>query len=130
MLSACAPRRNCTSGAGAAGPATSGFRIALVSGMGGSAERARSSAVDLGLLEAAAIVDVHRLPFGEGVDHGGPSLAVAVSGLLHAAERKLHFRADRRTVHVGDPRLDVADGAHRAVHVARVDRGAEPEGGA
>src|SRR6266850_7897739 len=98
MLSGCAPLRNSTSGAGPAGPATC-LAIDLVSGMSVKAPSARPSAVDLGLLKAAAVVDVHRLPLGEGVDHGRAPLAVAVSGLLDAAERELHFRADRRAVH-------------------------------
>src|SRR5690349_11809579 len=84
--------------------------------------------VDLGLLELAAVVDVHRLPLGERVDHGRTAFAMAVPGLLHAAERKLHLGTDRRTVDVRDARLDVADRAHGAIHVGRVDRGAEAVG--
>src|SRR5690349_11951713 len=76
--------------------------------------------VDLGLLKLARIVDVNRLPFRERVDHGRAAFAVAVPGFLHAAEGELHFGADGRAVHVGNAGLDVPDGAHRLVHVARV----------
>ena len=51
--------------------------------------------VDLGALEAAAEVDVDRLPLGVRVERGVAGLAVAVAGLLPAAEREVRLGAGR-----------------------------------
>src|SRR5581483_8413615 len=83
--------------------------------------------VDLRLLQPARVVDVDRLPLGEDVERRLPGLAVAVTGLLRAAERQVHLGADRARVDVRDPGLEVADRAERPVHVAREDRRREPE---
>ena len=51
--------------------------------------------VDLGPLQPAAEVDVDRLPLGERVERGVAGLAVAVAGLLPAAERQVRLGAGR-----------------------------------
>ncbi len=60
--------------------------------------------VDLGALQAAAVVDVDRLPLGELVEHVAAGLAVAVAGVLGAAEGQLDLGADGRRVDVDDAR--------------------------
>src|SRR5579862_4993393 len=85
------------------------------------------SIVDLRALELARIVDIDRLPLGEHVERRLPRLAMPVAGVLRPAEREMHLGADRAGVHVRDPSLEVAHRAERAVHVAREDRGREPE---
>src|SRR5262245_38395772 len=67
-----------------------------------------SLGVDLCALELARVVDVDRLPLGEDVERRLARLAVAVAGVLRAAERQVHLGADRAGVDVGDPRLEVA----------------------
>src|SRR5215210_1184238 len=64
--------------------------------------------VDLRALELAGVVDVDRLPLREDVERRLARLAVAVAGLLHAAERQVHLRARRARVDVRDPGLKVA----------------------
>src|SRR5438105_11298807 len=78
--------------------------------------------VDLGLLQLARKVHVDRLPLREHIDPGDPRLAVAVPRVLHAPERKMDFRPDRRRVDVEEPRLEVAHRREGLVDVARVDR--------
>ena len=51
------------------------------------------------------VVDVDRLPLGEDVERRLARLAVAVAGLLGAAEREVHLGAGRAGVDVGDPGL-------------------------
>src|SRR5262245_13659095 len=53
-------------------------------------------AVDLGLLQLSAEVDVHRLPFGENVESGVCRLAVPVTRLFGPAEWKLDLGPDGR----------------------------------
>src|SRR5882724_10440279 len=77
-------------------------------------------------LQTARVVDVDRLPLREDVESGLPRLAVTVAGVLRAAERQMHLGAGRAGVDVRDPRLQVAHGAERLVHVAREDGGREP----
>ena len=88
---------------------------------------AQVARVDLGLLELPRVVDVDRLPLGEDVERGLARLAVAVAGLLRAAEREMHLGADRARVDVGDARVEVAHRAERRVHVAGEDRRREAE---
>src|SRR5439155_1772464 len=66
--------------------------------------------VDLGALEAPREVDVDRLPLGKRVERGVARLAVAVAGLLPAAEREVRLGARRAGVDVADAGLE---GAHR-----------------
>src|SRR5215210_7227035 len=49
------------------------------------------------------------------------TLAVPVSGLLYPAERKMGLCADRRGVDVGDPVVQLVEGAKGQVHVARIE---------
>src|SRR4029078_5682465 len=65
--------------------------------------------VDLGALQAAAEIHIHRLPLGEDVARCGPSLAVPVARRLRAAEREMPLRTDRRRVDVEDPGVHIAD---------------------
>src|SRR6266851_9476251 len=77
--------------------------------------------IDLSALELVRIVDVDGLPFGEEIDGGNGGFAVAVAGLLRAAEGQVCFRANRRGVDVDNPRVQIAGGLEGAIHVARVD---------
>src|SRR5262245_40556295 len=58
------------------------------------------SGVDLRLLERSGVVDVDALPFGEHLERLHACLAVAVAGVLGAAEREVGLRADGGSVHV------------------------------
>src|SRR6476659_1610894 len=80
-----------------------------------------SLVVNLGALEAAAEVDVDRLPLGERVERRVAGLAVAVAGLLPAAERQVRLGAGRARIHVDDARLQVAHRPERRVGIARED---------
>ncbi len=80
--------------------------------------------VDLGALQLVGVVDVDRFPGGEEVD-GAVAFAVAVAGVLDAAEGQMDFGADGGRVDVGDAGLEVADGGEGAVHVLGVERGGE-----
>src|SRR5437667_7811192 len=77
--------------------------------------------IDLGALELVGIIDVHRLPLGEEIDGSNGRFAVAVAGLLRAAEGQVCFRADRRGVYVNNPGIQIAGGLEGAIHVSRVD---------
>ncbi len=82
--------------------------------------------VDLGLLQPARVVDVHRLDLAELLDASGAGLAEPVAGVLRAAERQRDLGADRRCVDVHDAGVDAVDELQRRVDVARVDRGGQP----
>src|SRR5205814_1169915 len=84
--------------------------------------RAALRNVDLRLLQPARIVDEDRLPLGELVERRGARLAVAVASVLDPAERHLDLRADRGSVHIDDPRLQLPHGFEGPVDVTRVDR--------
>src|SRR5688500_2592239 len=56
--------------------------------------------INLCALQRARVIDVDRLPLREYVDSGDARFAVAVPGLLDAAERQVHLGADRGGVHV------------------------------
>src|SRR5207244_12728359 len=75
--------------------------------------------VDLRLLQLAAVVDVDRLPLGEDVERRLPRLAMAVAGVLRSSEGEMDLGADRAGVDVRDPRLQIAHGPERLVHVTR-----------
>ena len=77
--------------------------------------------VDLGALEFVGVVDVDRFPGGEEVD-GAVAFAVAVAGVLDAAEGQVDFCADGGRVDVGDAGFEVADGGEGAVEVLGVER--------
>src|SRR5919201_5063042 len=83
---------------------------------------ARLDVVDLGPLQAAGVVDVERLPFGEDVERGLAGLAVAVAGVLRAAERQVDLGSDRAGVDVRDAGVEVAHRAEGLVDVAAEDR--------
>src|SRR5437870_4415112 len=78
--------------------------------------------VDLGALQAPREVDVDRLPLGERVERGVTGLAVAVAGLLPAAEWQVRLGARRAGVDVDDARLEVAHRPEGRVRVAGEDR--------
>src|SRR4029079_9201819 len=80
----------------------------------------------LSALKLAAEVDVYRLPFREHVERGGAGLAVAVAGVLGAAEWQMDLGANRRRVDVEDPGVEIAHGRKGAVDVLRIDRRGEP----
>src|SRR4051794_36278171 len=81
--------------------------------------------VDLRSLEAAAEVDVDRLPFGERVECRMTGLSVSVARLLPAAEGQVRLGAGRSGVDVHDSGLEIAHRPEGGVRVAREDRGAE-----
>src|SRR4029453_11175217 len=81
-----------------------------------------SLVVNLRPLEPAAEVDVDRLPLGERVERSVARLAVAVPGLLPAAEREVGLGSGRAGVDVDDAGLEVAHGPERGVRVAGEDR--------
>src|SRR5262245_52543 len=78
-----------------------------------------SLAVDLRALELARVVDVDRLPLGEDVERRLAGLAVAVAGVLRAAEGQVNLGADGAGVDVRDPGLEIAHGAESTVDVLR-----------
>src|SRR6267143_1635473 len=47
-----------------------------------------------------SVADVHHPLLAEEVERGGPALAIAEAGVLHAAERHLRFPTHRRDIHV------------------------------
>src|SRR3954468_10339599 len=81
--------------------------------------------VDLRSLQLPAEVDVDRLPFREHIERGGAGLAVAVAGVLGAAEWQMHLSANRRRVDVEDPGVEIAHRRKCAVDILCVDRRGE-----
>src|SRR6476661_5961910 len=77
--------------------------------------------VDLCALEPSREVDVDRLPLGVRVERDMARLAVAVAGLLPAAERQVDLGAGRPGVDVDDPRLEVPHRPECLVDVPRED---------
>jgi hypothetical protein len=78
--------------------------------------------VNLRALQFSAVVDVHRFPLCEEIVHRPASLAVTVTGLLHAAEWQVGFRTDSRNINVRDSSFDVADRYECFVDIAGIDR--------
>src|SRR5687767_1868533 len=78
--------------------------------------------VNLGALEAAAEVDVDRLPLGVGVERGVAGLAMPVSRFLPATEWQVRLGPRRARVDVNDAGLEVAHGPERGVRIAGEDR--------
>ena len=66
--------------------------------------------IDLRALELVGIIDVHRLPLGEEIDRGDGRFAVAVAGLLRAAEGQVGLCANRRRVYVDNSGVQIASG--------------------
>src|SRR6476660_3332809 len=81
--------------------------------------------VNLGPLQPPREVHVDRLPLRVRVERRVAGLAVAVAGLLPAAEWQVRLGAGRAGVDVDDPRLEVAHRPERGVRVAGEDRGAQ-----
>lgn len=52
--------------------------------------------IDLRLLQAAAVIDVECLPFGEDVQDRLTPLPMAVAGMFDTAKRQMHLGADGR----------------------------------
>src|SRR5215208_98139 len=100
-------------------------RAARCLGGRGSPRRATLS-VDLRLLQLPRVVDVDRLPLAENVERGLPRLAMAVAGVLRAAEGEMHLGSDRARVHVRDAGDEIAHRTERLVHVASEDRRRQP----
>src|SRR6188508_2650899 len=94
--------------------------------IGGAGRGAASLVVNLGPLQPSAEVHVDRLPLGERVESGVAGLAVAVAGLLPAAEWQVRLGASGPGVDVDDARLEVAHRPERRVRVGGEDRRAEP----
>ena len=78
-----------------------------------------SYGVDLRPLQRARVVHVAHLGLGVELVHLPAALAVAVAGLLHAAERQMGLGADGRRVDVGDAVVELLHRAEGEVHVAR-----------
>src|SRR2546428_11385326 len=66
-----------------------------------------SIVVDLGALELVGIVDVDGLPLGKEIDGRNGGFAVAVAGLLRAAEGEVSLCADRRGVHINNSGVEI-----------------------
>src|SRR5882762_1915947 len=79
-------------------------------------------------LELVGIVDVDGLPLGEKVDGGNGGFAMAVAGLLRAAEGQVCFSADCRSVYIDNSSIEIARRLEGAIHVARVDGGGKSVG--
>src|SRR5438034_227560 len=84
--------------------------------------RSLFTGVDLRSLQRPAVIDVDRLPFGEDIQRLDAGLAVAVAGVLGAAEGQVGLRPDGGRVHVEDPGVHVAHGREGLVDVLGVDR--------
>src|SRR5229473_7308655 len=84
--------------------------------------------IDLGALELVGIVDVDGLPLGEKVDGSNGGFAVAVAGLLGAAERQVCFSADCRSVYIDNSGIEIARSLEGAIHVSRINRSGKPIG--
>src|SRR5258708_38301374 len=76
-------------------------------------------------LEVVGIVDIDGLPFGEEIDGSNGGFAMAVAGLLCAAERQVCFSADCRSVYIDNSGIEIARGLEGAIHVSRVDGSGE-----
>src|SRR5215216_3851572 len=103
-------------------------RIATSSTAGLATGRLRL-VVDLGPLQAAAEVDIDRLPLGERVERGVAGLAVAVAGLLPTAERQVRLGTGGAGIHVHDSGLEIAHRSECRVRVLGEDRGAQAVAG-
>ena len=91
----------------------------------GRADDSLFPGVDLRPLQLVGVIDVDGFPGGVEVERAGAAFAMAVAGLLDAAEGQMDFGADGGRVDVGDAGFQVAHGAEGAVDVARVERGGE-----
>src|SRR5438270_10282386 len=80
------------------------------------------SCINLGALQAAAVVDINRLPFGELIEGHRAGLAMTVAGILYAAEGKLDLGADGWGVDVDDARLHLFHGVEGLAQVVGIDR--------
>src|SRR3954462_13333955 len=80
------------------------------------------SGIDLGPLQAVGIVHVDRLPLRIEVDRSDSSLAMSITSGFGTAKRKMHFRANRRSVDVGDAGVQVAHSLECLVYITRVHR--------
>src|SRR6185437_12829928 len=109
--------------------ADAGFMILQFAG---NADDHRNSSVpasvNLGVLQAAAEIHVHGLPFAVDIERGQAALAVAVAGAADAAEGKMDLGADGGGVDVDDAAVEVAQGAEGGVDVGGVERGGEAVG--
>src|SRR6476469_1156399 len=85
--------------------------------------------VDLRALEAPGEVDVDRLPLGVRIEGGMAGLAMAVAGLLPAAEREVRLGAGRPRVDVDDPGLEITHRAEGGIGIAGEDRRAQAVAG-
>src|SRR5208337_4511817 len=80
--------------------------------------------IDLGALELVGVIDVDGFPCGEEVE-GAEAFAVAVAGVLDAAEGQMHLGTDGGRVDVGDAGFEVAHGCEGAIDVARIEGSGE-----
>src|ERR1019366_9110879 len=78
--------------------------------------------VDLRLLQLVGVIHVNGFPLGVGINGADAAFAMAVAGGFGPAEGQVHFRANGRSVDVGDAGLEIADGRKRLVHVLGVER--------
>src|SRR5580704_1927691 len=81
----------------------------------------RSVVINLGALEFVGVVDVDGFPLREEVDGGDGGFAVAVAGLLGAAEGEMRFGPDSGRVHIDDAGVKVPHRGKGAIDVARID---------
>src|SRR5690242_10892488 len=90
-----------------------------------SADFVANLRVYLRALEAAAVVNVDRLPLGEELERAQARLAVAVASAARAAERKLNLGADGTRVDVDDAGRQIAHRRLRRVDIVGKDAAGE-----
>src|SRR4051812_23625575 len=83
--------------------------------------------VNLRLALGPGVVNVDDLELGVEVERDAALLARSNTGALHAAERNLRFTAGGAGVHVRDAGFNAINELENLGHVARVNRGAQPE---
>ena len=76
--------------------------------------------VNLGLLYLAGEIDIDRFPLRENIQGGGAGLAMTITRLFGAAERKMYFGADRRRIDIENAGKQVAHGDKGPVYVLSV----------
>src|SRR5262249_36773514 len=82
--------------------------------------------VDLRALQLPGVVDVDDLGLRVEVVDGPPTLAVAVSRLLHTPERQVRLGTNRRRVHVSNPIVEPGHGPERRGDARGVEGARQP----
>src|SRR5262249_12240077 len=86
---------------------------------------AQSLGIDLGTLEATAVVYIDCLPLGKELQRTQPCLAVAIAGAPSAAKGQLDLCSDGARIDIDDAGSKLAHGDVDGVHVASEDAAGE-----